>query len=1174
MKKIYTLSILLLSIQTVLGQVVFSDNLNTSTGTAYSTAVGAIGTSTVWNFNRSGVDMGVRIDGGILDCTNDGSASANANGWIFGNTATGSFTSPYNTQLNLNASAITWTFNMRQIRTDPAGFGVGSYGVAFILAGSSNNGAASSTGYAVALGQTGTTDPIRLIKYNNGLQGAIANIITSNTSGLTDFGNEYLSIKVTYTPSTDTWELFVRNDGSSTFTDPATGALTSQGTAVDNTFTGQVLGFMGGYWQGNTGATQTAFFDNVKVSLASTNSANSDIIADATFTTPTNINYSQYQGVVLTLANSIEVAKFTIRDGGGSNDADTVGTILTDISFSLSNNANVRRVAIYDGASELDEVAGGAAINFTGLSLTASDNGTKTFSLRVVFTNTVTDNQQFQFTVTAATASIAGSQFATTTAGGASSSIVSDDNRIEVIADGLTYLTNAFSPTGNGVAMAPAVQIGGTDTLNFGGNLYTNLDADFIELINITSTGTLSGSPAIVAAVAGVATFSSLIHTVNGTGFTLNAERTTTLDWDVTSNPFNIINSSNAANYFRSIQSGNWNNPTTWQSSADNLAWQASTLVPDSFANTITIRNLDTVIITADANADQLLIDIQGVLQQNNSAIFTINNGLSFSDMFVNGTFILYGRQPVGAGSISVSGGGHVLVESNSSPSESDDFAFGNPNVIFTGSFFDWNTTTSPSWSGRTYFNTGSNSFFRFLSTPNLGVGGASPTVINGILVAQANLQINGSGSKTFTNGIVNIATIDASTSTGVLNIPGNVGGGELGGVGTIFLPPAGLNIGPTTTVGLSLSPLTPTKTLSGDVHLLGNSYVYLTDTDLTITGNITGTSSTSYFITNGLSNAGKLFRPNIGATPVTFPIGFGVNSYNPVTISNGSNLTYGVRVSNTINPPIVDDSRVVNRTWVIIPSATPVAPVNVIFNYAATHGNPGFNYGLDVEVGLYTNVWNVIQTGLAASGSGPYDVATIINAFGANIEAPIIIGNLGAILAVQKSVSLTGIKQNNTVKLNWKTNNLSAVKQFVVEYSTNGINYLPLVTKAATDFSYVDDRVLNGKIYYRIKAIDFNNSIIYSNIVTINNEDLSVLSLLPTITSSSITINATSIKQENVQVIILDAVGKQIVTQAKQLLAGQNSIVKNVSHLANGIYYVVIYYANGNKATLKFVKM
>jgi len=246
---------------------VFTDDFSTDQNVTYTTS-GVIGAS-AWSVTRSGADFGARrnTSPAQLELTNDVDATPNANGWVLVSTASSSFTSPYNTILNSNPGLVTWTFNMRQIRGDPAGFTSGSYGVAFILAGTSNTNNNTGSGYAVVLGQGLATDPIRLARYSNGIQGTLTNIIVSNTPALTDFGAEYLSIKVTYTPATETWELLLRNDGTSAFADPAAGTLTSQGTIVDNTSTGTSLPLMGAWWQGSTGANQPAFFDNTIVTV-------------------------------------------------------------------------------------------------------------------------------------------------------------------------------------------------------------------------------------------------------------------------------------------------------------------------------------------------------------------------------------------------------------------------------------------------------------------------------------------------------------------------------------------------------------------------------------------------------------------------------------------------------------------------------------------------------------------------------------------------------------------------------------------------------------------------------------------------------------------------------------------------------------------------------------------
>ena len=313
----------------------FSDNFGVSTGGAYDNT-GPIGTSTTWNLNRSGVDWGAKIDLGRLDLTNDASGTANVNGWVFGYRDINALAG-WNTTLNNNTAIVIWEFNMRQIRTDPSGFGIGSYGVAYVLAGTSTNAATSGSGYAIVLGQSGGTDPIRLASFNNGLQGTLTNIITSNTVGLTDFGTEYLSIRVTYTPCSNVWELFVRNDVAS-FADPASGTLISQGTAVNNDFTSTAgMRYTGGYWQGSSAGSQTAFFDNLYLKT-------SPFVSAPTFTASTTnlncLNYVTGFGPSFSRSYNINGCFLTPASGNISINAPANFQISSD-NITFSNSINI-----------------------------------------------------------------------------------------------------------------------------------------------------------------------------------------------------------------------------------------------------------------------------------------------------------------------------------------------------------------------------------------------------------------------------------------------------------------------------------------------------------------------------------------------------------------------------------------------------------------------------------------------------------------------------------------------------------------------------------------------------------------------------------------------------------------------------------------------------------------
>jgi len=169
----------------------------------------------------------------------------------------------YNTQLSSLPSIITWTFNMQQSRNPlngPSGFDSNNYGIAFILGGSSSD-FTTGNGYAVVLGESLDIDDIRLVSYSGGLN--LNSNLTDIIFGITDYDIEHFSIKVTYDPTSNIWELFVRNDGA-TFSNPL--SLTSAesvGTAINSTYTSSNLNNIGMLWNHSSGASETATFDNI-----------------------------------------------------------------------------------------------------------------------------------------------------------------------------------------------------------------------------------------------------------------------------------------------------------------------------------------------------------------------------------------------------------------------------------------------------------------------------------------------------------------------------------------------------------------------------------------------------------------------------------------------------------------------------------------------------------------------------------------------------------------------------------------------------------------------------------------------------------------------------------------------------------------------------------------------
>ena len=270
----------------------------------------------------------------------------------------------------------------------------------------------------------------------------------------------------------------------------------------------------------STGATS----QNVTCSGTVTGSALSDVIAVASSESAT-ISSIINDAAPLTSTTGIQVWQFKVRDGGATlSDGDNLPTILTALTLAQSaGNAigtwsdAINTVALFDGATFIASgTVTGTQIQFTGLNVSVTDNTEKTLSLRMSLKCPLGadafDNEDFGFSLsnTNTTFSASGSgKIAFTAQVSANAS-----NVISVVATKLTFTSQPVT-TGINNTMANVV-IAATDVCG-------NIDLNFVGNISITSTGTMVGSPVLVAATAGVSNFPTIVHTVLGTGLTLNA---------------------------------------------------------------------------------------------------------------------------------------------------------------------------------------------------------------------------------------------------------------------------------------------------------------------------------------------------------------------------------------------------------------------------------------------------------------------------------------------------------------------------------------------------------------------------------------------------------------------------------------------------------------------------
>ncbi|WP_318642681.1 T9SS sorting signal type C domain-containing protein [Flavobacterium ardleyense] len=261
------LTIIVISAKLHAQKTVFEQKFDASE-TNVSTTSGTIPGSN-WNVSRGGTSYGARIHNGRLNLTNDISSGSIVNGWVLASTSTPVASSGYRSILNQNLGIVSWTFNMRQSFPDPSGFSNNQYGVAYILAGTTNTTRTLGQGYAIQLGRSTTgnpNDPISLVRYTGGMA-AFSTILSSEAPGPKKVGTNYVSVRVEYNPADQVWKLFVRDDGPDSFADPLTGSLNMVESGIHSSpYTGIDLPMTGAYWNaGNT--SNDSFFDNITIKV-------------------------------------------------------------------------------------------------------------------------------------------------------------------------------------------------------------------------------------------------------------------------------------------------------------------------------------------------------------------------------------------------------------------------------------------------------------------------------------------------------------------------------------------------------------------------------------------------------------------------------------------------------------------------------------------------------------------------------------------------------------------------------------------------------------------------------------------------------------------------------------------------------------------------------------------
>jgi hypothetical protein len=184
--------------------------------------------------------------------------------------------------------------------------------------------------------------------------------------------------------------------------------------------------------------------------------------------------------------------------------------------------------------------------------------------------------------------------------------------------------------------------------------------------------------------------------------------------------------------------------------------------------------------------------------------------------------------------------------------------------------------------------------------------------------------------------------------------------------------------------------------------------------------------------------------------------------------------------------------------------------------------------------------------------------------------------------------LSFTGHLQNdNSVLLNWKTENEINTSHFAIERSIDGnrfsgIGNVPASGRNSTgnsfNYSFTDNDAANQlsqRIYYRLKMIDIDGTYKYSNIVSVSLPlTTGKLSISPNPVVREVKVTIASPEDGQVQWKLLDNVGRVMMKGAEHVNKGAgNNFSINMNRLPAGTYYLSVTGA-GNDQNVKMQKL
>jgi hypothetical protein len=233
--------------------------------------------------------------------------------------------------------------------------------------------------------------------------------------------------------------------------------------------------------------------------------------------------------------------------------------------------------------------------------------------------------------------------------------------------------------------------------------------------------------------------------------------------------------------------------------------------------------------------------------------------------------------------------------------------------------------------------------------------------------------------------------------------------------------------------------------------------------------------------------------------------------------------------------------------------------------------------------IGYFVDNYLNTSTPLNIEGSTiiDFNIANIPGSYASN-RFMIVFNNTPNQVLPFKFTSVEAFQQGNDIKVAWKVDNETKMKQYEVEKSNNGNTFTTITEIPATAnngssaiYQATDTNPTQGENYYRIKSVDINNQIVYSDIVKVfEANSIQKISVYPNpISNGKINIIFSNQPEGPYVIKLFNEGGELIIEQQIQYFGGNNTeSIQLKKYLPHGIYELKATSPSGSQTIINII--